>query len=153
MVKINLNLFDHIVTCTIIPNVGVIFTTLFLIVSLFVQQKPIVYTVIGISYLIFALLLIIPILLCVIISPKNNNMLILNSSVFIIFGKTYDYDQITWSKYYVCKWYAMPIIFIYKKQLGGLFEMRLKNGEKIKFKIVYRDYLKLKSKINNIIEQ
>ena len=152
MVKINLKLFDDLVACTILPSIGLFFTTLFLIVSLIIKQKTIVYIIIAISYLICILLLLLSILLCLIINQNRKKDLILNNRNFVIFNEMYDYDQILWSQYHVCKWYAIPIAYIYKQQVGGLFEMRLKNGKKIKFKVLYCDYRKLKNSINNIIE-
>ena len=92
-------------------------------------------------------------LLCFIANSNNKNILILKEKTFVIFQKEYEYSQVIFARYYVCKWYNIPFIYFYKQQLGGLFEIKLDNSKQIKFKILYRDYLKLKEKIECIEEK
>ena len=152
---IKLNLFDGIVACTVVPNGILILNTFFLIYSLISGQASVVFVGIGISYLSCIALLVISLILCMIVNRKSKKELILNDDTFTIFNKTYDYDKIISCKYYVCKWYAVafPVIYFYKKQAGGLVEIKLQTIGKIHFKVLYRDYLKIKSKIPNIAEK
>ena len=58
MVKIKLKLFESIVGAILLPNIGLFFTTLLLIISLIVKQEPIVYKGILISYIVCLSLMI-----------------------------------------------------------------------------------------------
>ena len=74
MVKIKLKLFEAIVASIILPNIGLAFTTIFLIISLIVKQKTIVYKGIVISYILCLTLLIVAILICIAVNKKSKNI-------------------------------------------------------------------------------
>lgn len=44
----------------------------------------------------------------------------------------------------------IPFLYIYKMQAGGLFEIITISNEKIEFKILYKDFKKIKERFNNI---
>ena len=153
MTRIKLNLFESIVATILLPNIGFIFTTIALIVSLVVKQEPIVYSGIAISYLVCLILLVILITFCFLVNRKSKKEIVFYGDRFEFCKQEYLIEQISSCEYYVCKWYAVPVAFIYKQQVAGLIDMKLSTGEKIKFKIFYNDYLKLKNYIKNIIEK
>lgn len=153
MIKIKLNLFEGIAACTILPNLGFIFTSIILIFSLISNQVTIVYKGVLISYISCLLLLLLTISICILCNKKSKKEFILCGNKFEFLQKEYFIDQIAYCEYYVCKWYAIPIIFVYKQQVGGLINIKLKTGEKIQFKVFYKDYIKLKNVIHNIIEK
>ena len=140
MVKIKMSLFESIVCAIILPNVGFILTTILLIISLIIKQDLIVYKGIIISYII-----------CFLVNEKSKKEFILCNGEITVFNHTYAITQISSCEYYVCKWYALPIVFIYKQQVGGLIVFRFNNGKVIQFKILYKDYLKIKNEIHNIV--
>ena len=148
--KIKLNLFEGIVMCTIFPNIGFIFTTLFFLISLIFKQKPIVYKAIAISYVICLLFLLLSMAICYMVNNKSEKEFVLLNDRFVFLKEQFYTSQITSCKYYVCKWYAVPIAFLYKQQLAGLIEIKLNTGKTLKMKIFYKDYIKLKQLINNI---
>lgn len=154
MTKIKLNLCEGIQICTVFPNVGLICTTLFLIFTLISKQDKVVYIGIGISYLVCIALLVISLIICFIVNKNSKKELILNDDTFTIFNRTYNYNQIVSCKYYVCKWYdfVFPIFYFCGRE-GGLIEIKLQTVGKIRFKVLYRDYLKIKLKIPNIVEK
>ena len=153
MLKIKLNLFESIVGAIFLPNIGFLFTTVFLIISLTFEQDPIVYKGIIISYITCLSLMILTIIICVLVNKRSTKEFILYNDEFEFLNHKYSINQISSCEYYVCKWYALPIAFIYKEQAAGLITFKLNTGEKIQFKIFYKDYLKLKNKIQNIIEK
>lgn len=146
-------MFDGIVLCTILPNAISLLTTLLLVLSLIIQQKPSVYVAIAISYSISFILLTISLIICFLINKNSTKELVLEKSRLIIFGNSYNLNEIASCEYYVCKWYAIPIAFFYKEQLGGLMEINLRSGKTIKIKILYREYMKIKKVINDIKEK
>lgn len=150
MRKIRLNLFEGIAACTIFPNIGLLLTTFILIVSLFVQQSPVVYKAIGISYLASVSLLGISLIICLIVNFKSKYILFLEDRTFTFCNKTFAYDDVFSAEYCLCKWYAIP--FVPLLQAAGQVEIKLKNGKRISFRVMYKDYLILKSKIMNIHE-
>lgn len=152
MKEIKLNLFEGIVSCTIFPNIGYFFTTILLSFSLIVEQKNVVYNGIAISYIVCTLLMMVSLAICFIAIRKSKKSLILADTFMVVADKKYCYNQIKRAKYYVCKWYAIPIAFIYKQQQAGLVEIYVDNAKPIKLRVLYRDYLKIKSKINFIEE-
>lgn len=150
MIKIKLGLFEGVVVSFMLPTAIFVLTTLLLIISVCVPQSQIVYIAIVIAYLSSVILLTLSLLLCLLLSFKSKNELILNENTFQFKNKTYAYAQIDKAKYYVCKWYALPIAYFYKQQAGGQVEVRLKDGEKLNFKVLYKDYLKIAKIIPNI---
>ena len=66
-------------------------------------------------------------------------------------GHKYQIDKIRDCYYHVCKWYMMPIFPIYKKGVGGLLEINFINGDRIRFKIFYKNYKELEEVIPNIL--
>ena len=153
MVKIKLNFFESVVAILMLPNMGFVITTMILIVSLIVKQKTIVYKGIAISYLVCLFLGILIICVCFLVNVKSKKEFIIYDNKFEFLQHRYLIEQIISCEYYVCKWYAIPIAFIYKEQAAGLIDIKLISGEKIQFKVFYNDYLKLKKHIVNIIER
>ena len=153
MIKVKLNLFESIVGAILFPNFGFLLTTIILIISLVREQEIIVYKGILISYAICLSLMILSLITCFIVNHKSKKEFILNNDEFVFLNHKYAINQIRYAEYYVCKWYALPIVPIYKQQAGGLITFKLDSGEKIQFKVVYKDYLKIKTKIKNIIEK
>lgn len=153
MIKIKLNLFESIVAAIVFPNIVFLLTTIILIISLVKEQEIIVYKGILISYAICLSLMILSLIICFIINHKSKKEFILNNDEFIFLNNKYAIKQIRYAEYYVCKWYRLLVAPIYKKQIGGLITFKLDSGEKIQFKILYKDYLKIKNKISNIIEK
>ena len=153
MVKIKLKLFDSIVGAILFPNIGLFFTTILLIISLIVKQEPIVYKGILISYIACLSLMILTITICFFVNNKSTKEFVLINDEIEILNHKYRIEQVISCEYYVCKWYALPIAIIYKQQLAGLIIFKLDSGEKIQFKILYKDYQKIKNKFNNIIEK
>ena len=147
MIKIKENLFEHIVGCVFLPNVGIIITTALLILSLIVKQQEIEYRAFVISYGVCLAVLASSIILCLLLSKKE---VIFSEDKLIFQGCSYYLKDIDSCEYYVCKWYVIPIAIIYKKQIAGLLNIKLNNGKKICFKIFYKDYLKIKNIIGDI---
>ena len=153
MLRIKLNWFESIVVAIILPNIVFLFTTIILILSLIVEQKTIVYTGILISYVSCLVLLILSILIVFLFNKNSKKEFILYDDKFRFLQHEYWLNQISLCEYYVCRWYAIPIAFVYKQQVAGLLYIKLNTGEKIQFKIFFKDYLRLKKIINNIIEK
>ncbi len=151
MIKIKLNLFESIVGAILFPNIGIFFTTIFLIISLIVKQDPVIYKGILISYIIFFTLMILSIIICLLINKKSRKEFILNNNEIKFLDQKYETNQVSSCEYFVCKWYALPIAVIYKQQAAGLITFKFNSGKKIQFKILYKYYLKLKDKFKNII--
>ncbi len=151
MVKIKLKLFESVVGAILLPNIGLLFTTLLLIISLIVKQEPIVYKGILISYIVCLSLMIFTLVICFLVNKKSIKEFVLKDSEIEFLNHKYQIDQVSSCEYYICKWYALPIALIYKQQAAGLIIFKFNSGEKIQFKIFYKDYLKLKNKFKNII--
>ena len=151
MVKIKLNLFESVVGAILLPNIGLFFTTLLLIISLIVKQEPIIYKGILISYIVCLSLMFITLIICFLVNKKSTKEFIINNNEIKFLNHMYLVDQVNFCEYYACKWYALPIALIYKQQTAGLITFKFNSGEKIQFKIFYKDYLKLKNKFKNII--
>lgn len=151
MVKIKLKFFESIVGAILLPNIGLFFTTVLLIISLIVKQEPIIYKGILISYIVCLSLLFITLIICFLVNKKSTKEFIINNNEIKFFNHKYLVDQVYFCEYYACKWYALPIALIYKQQAAGLITFKFNSGEKIQFKIFYKDYLKLKNKFKNII--
>lgn len=152
MVKIKLKLFESIVGAILLPNIGLLCTTLLLIISLIVKQEHIVYKGIIISYIVCISLMILTIAICFLINQKSTKEFILKDSEIEFLNHKYPIEQVISCEYYVCKWYMLPIAIIYKQQVAGLIIFKFNSGEKIQFKLFYKDYLKIKNKFKNIIE-
>ena len=153
MVRIKLDFFESVVGTLMLPNIGFVFTTMSLIISLIVEQDPIVYKGIAISYMICLILSIFMVSVCFLVNVRSKKEFIIYDDKFEFLQSKYLIEQISYCEYYVCKWYAIPIAFVYKQQAAGLIDIKLNTGEKIQFKIFYRDYLKLKKYIQNIVEK
>ena len=113
MVKIKLKLFESIVGAILLPNIGLFFTTLLLIISLIVKQEPIVYKGILISYIVCLSLMIFTLVICFLVNKKSIKEFVLKDSEIEFLNHTYLTDQVSSCEYYVCKWYALPIALIY----------------------------------------
>lgn len=153
MVKIKLNLFESIIVAITLPNAGFVLNTFVLLISLVVKQEQIVYNGITIAYIAYLILMVVMVVSCFLINVKSKKEFFLNCDRFVFLHREYSIEQIVSCEYYVCKWYAIPIAFVYKQQAGGLFVIKMETGEKIMFKIFFKDYLKLKNYIKNITEK
>lgn len=151
MVKIKLNLFEGIVGAILLPNIGFIFTTIALIISLIKEQQDIVYTGIIFSYIVCFIILIFSVSICFFVNKKSKKEVTFHEKHFTFINDNVNYNEIKYCEYYVCKWYAIPIAYVYKQQIGGLIIIETEKGEKYSFKIFYKDYLKIKKRIKNII--
>ena len=152
MVKIKLGLFEGVFACTIFPNIGLIFTTLILIIAA-IAQDMVILPYLWVSYLVCISLLGISLIICAITSFFSKSELVLDKGIVYIKNATYRYDQILKAEYYVWKWYAIPFLGFY--QVGGSIKLKIKKEEimkTIEFKVFYKDYLKIKEKIPNIAE-
>lgn len=151
MIRIKLKLFESIVGILLLTNTTFIFTIVLLIISLIVKQEPIVYKGISISFIVCFSLMIFGMVFCFLINIKSKNNFILRDNEIEFSNHKYPIDQVCYCEYYVCKWYALPIAFFYKQQIAGLITFKFNSGKKIKFKIFYKDYLKIKAKFQNIV--
>ena len=151
MVKIKLKLFESIVGAILLPNIGLCFTTILLIISLLNKQEPIIYKRILISYIICLSLMILSLVICFLANKKSRKEFIINNNEIEFLNHRYEIDEVSSCEYYVCKWYALPIALIYKQQAAGLITFKFNSGEEIQFKIFYKYYLKLKNIFKNII--
>lgn len=149
MIKIKTKLFEKIVACTIFPNIGFLLSTIILIISLVKKQDVIVYQSVGISYVVCIALLILSIILCFIITQKSKDEMMIDTEKIVYKNKTYQINQIKSCDYYLCKWYCIPVAFIYKQEQGGLFYIKFITGETIEVRIFYSDYKKI-NKIMNV---
>ena len=151
MVKIKLNLFESIVGAILLPNIGICFTTVFLVVSLIIEQPPIIYKSILISYIICLSLMLFAVIICFLVNKKNTKEFVVNNDEITFLNRKYKASQLCYCEYYECKWYALPLALFYKQQVAGLISFKFNSGEKFQFKIFYKDYLKLKEKFGDII--
>ena len=74
MLKIKLNLFESVSGAIFLPNIGLLMTSILLIISLIVRQDPIVYKAIIISYGICLLLLTLSLCLCFFVNKKSKTL-------------------------------------------------------------------------------
>lgn len=154
MVRIKLGLFEGLVACTIFPNIGLLFSTLLLFAALVSKVAPVFYKWVFIAYAASLGVLLLSVLICFIIHKASKNEFVLYEDQFVFCGRQYPINQIKCCEYYVCKWYAIPIAFVYKQQVAGLISIKLHTGEKIKFKLLYKDYRTIKKRIKcNIVEK
>ena len=151
MIKIKVNLFESILAAIFLPNLGFVCLTLFLICSLIFGQESSDYTGILIAYISCLLLMILSLIICFVVNAMSSKVFILNNDEFEYLNRKYQTNEIRYCTYYECKWYTVPIAIIYKQQRAGLIRFKLNSGQKILFRIFYRDYLKLKNSLPNII--
>ena len=152
MLKIKLNLFESVMCCILIPNTVLFFNTILLIISLFVKQQQKIYDTMIMVYIISILSLIILLFLCFTFIKKSKSEIIFNEDTFVFHNKEFYLEDISHCKYYVCKWYLLPLAFIAKSEQAGLVEIRMNNNEKIRFKVLYKDYKKIKHFVRNVEE-
>ena len=103
-------------------------------------------------YICSICLIIINFILCLSFSQKTKKYAIFYEEYILIneTKKVYKYKDIVKCNYYICKWYMIPFWYIYKMQNGGLFEIITTSNEKIEFKILYKDFKKIKEKFNYV---
>ena len=152
MVKIKLNLFESVFGCILIPCIALCFNTIILIISLFVKQQKEVYIAIILVYIFSILSLFVFLILCFAFVRKSKNEIIFNEDTFIFQDKIFYLENISQCKYYVCKWYLLPLAFIAKSEQAGLIQIKMNNNEKIRFKVLYKDYKKIKRFIGSVEE-
>ncbi len=148
MIKIKLNLFEGIFLSSIIPTFGFVFNTFILILCLFKRQDDIVYKCIMLSYIAYLFMFMLFTFICYMIIRIKKKELIIFDDKLSFSDKTYDINDISYCEYCKCKWYFIPILYVYKQQSGGLFTIRFYNGKKISFRIFYSDFVKIKNAIN-----
>lgn len=153
MIKIKTNLFESILAVILLPNLVLVLTTILLVISLIVEQETMVYQGIVIAYAVCFLALAVGVGICTIASKNSKRQFVVQNDSFQYLNRTYLLEQIEACEYYVCKWYFIPIAFIYKEQVAGLIRFKLNTGDTIQFRIFYKDYLKLKNTIKNILEK
>lgn len=152
MIKIKLNLFAGVACCFSLLSAGFIFATLLLIVAIIGQDEYGLLTVLKI-YAVCISLFVVLLLLFLTCIHNTKKCLIVTDKIFKVNGFTYDLNSIIYCEYYVCKWYAMPILYFYKQEMGGSFNIKMSNGEEFHFYIMYHDFLKIKRYIKNISEK
>ena len=149
MVKIKIHLFESVVTALMLPNSVFFIATMLLIVSLIVEQEQVVYQNIMLAYIISFILGIFLVSICFLINMKSKKEFVICDGKFRFLQNEYLIKQIVSCRYYVCKWYHIPIACLDGR---GLIVIKLDSGKKIQFQIFYKDYQKLKKYINNILE-
>lgn len=153
MIKIKPKYFESVLCAILVPNTGLFISIIFTILSLIVKQETIVIRAILISYVAWFSLLFINLFITVLVRAKDKNVLVCTEKEIIYLGSSYKISDIVYCKYYSCKWYLLPIAAfpIYKEQLGGLIVFRFSSGEEVRIKIFYKDYLKFKKVIPDIV--
>lgn len=151
MIKIKLNLFESIIGAIFLPNIGIFLTTTLLVICLIVKEKSFIYKEILISYIICFSLMLFLIIICLMANKKSTKEFVMDNNKIKFFDKEYETSQIRYCEYFVCKWYELPIAWFYKQERASLITFKFNSGEKIQFKLLYKDYLKIKDKIQNII--
>ncbi len=81
------------------PNIGLLFTTLLLIISLIVEQEPIVYKRILISYIVCLSLMVLTIAICFLTNHKSTKEFILNDSEIEFLNHKYQIEQVSSCEY------------------------------------------------------
>lgn len=146
-IKIKINLIEYYYCCLIFPIGGVVFATFLLIFSLFGEVDLKFINGLIIFYICCISLAIVNFLICFIVSRYTKKYVVFYENYFFIneTKETYKYKDIVKCKYYICKWYFIPFYYFYKMQAGGLFEIVTASNEKIEFKILYKDFKKIRN--------
>ena len=152
IVKIKINLIEYYFCCLLFPIGGILFATILLIWGLFTEIDLKFINNLIIVYIFSICLAIINFIICFCSVIHTNKYVVFYEDYFFIneTKETYKYKDILKCKYYICKWYNIPFLYIYKMKAGGLFEIITVENEKIAFKILYNDFKKIKNKFNNI---
>lgn len=149
--KIYINLFEKIFCCTLFPFTMCIIDTIVLVISIIQPQEKRVYCGIALVYIISLLILVLSLGIVYFIEKRCGKKMIINNGKIELDDTSYLIDDITSCVYYSCKWYLIPFLVLYKRQVGGLIEIKFVDNSSIKEKIFYKDYLKLKEVIKDII--
>ena len=151
-VKVKFNLIEYYFCCILFPITGIIFATILLIWELLTYIDLAFINGLIIVYICSIGLAIINFIICLCVSKSTKKYAIFYEEYFFIneTKESYNYKDIAKCNYYICKWYMIPFLYIYKMQVGGLFEFISTSNKKIKFKILYKDFKKIKEKFNNI---
>ena len=151
-VKVKFNLIEYYYSCILFPIAGIIFATIMLIWELFTDIDLVFINSLIVVYICSICLAIINFIICLSVSKNTKKYAIFYKEYFFIneTKESYNYRDIVKCNYYICKWYMIPFLYIYKMQAGGLFEIITTSNEKIEFKILYKDFKKIKEKFNNI---
>ncbi len=146
--KIRPYLFELVCGFTLICNVSLIFVCCIGVFTI-VNNNNLKYFMISVNVMIVIILSSIFIILVSLFVSKNSKKnIVIDNNVLAYNGEKYDCSCLSF-KYYSCKWYAIPIFYIYKSERGGLIEISY-NAERIMvFKGFYSDYLKLKNVIKD----
>ena len=152
-VKVKLDLIEYYYCCFVFPIAGIVFATILLIWELFTIEIDLKFiNGIIIIYICSIFLFIINFIICSLFSKYTNKFAIFYEDYFLIneTKETYNYKDIVKCKYYICKWYFIPFWYIYKMQYGGQFEIITTTDKKIVFKILYKDFKKIKNRFHSI---
>lgn len=151
-VKVKFNLIEYYYCCILFPIAGIIFATFLLVWELFTDIELKFINSLIIVYICCICLVIINFIICLCVFKNTKKYAIFYEDYFLIneTSELYNYKDIAKCNYYICKWYMIPFLYIYKMQAGGLFEIITTSNKKIEFKILYKDFKKIKGKFNNI---
>lgn len=151
-IKVKIDTIEFYFCCLLFPITGIVFATFLLIWELFTEINLKFINGLIIVYICSFSLAILNFIICLFILKYTNRFVVFYDDYFLINDtkETFNYKDIVKCKYYICKWYFIPFLYIYKSQAGGLFELTTKSNEKIKFKILYKEFKKIKEKFNNI---
>ena len=156
MVKIKRHLFEGVACCFALLSAGLVFTTLLFIIAIIGRDKEgfLIVLEIYVACILLSALLLLIFLICI---RNTKKCLIVTDKYLKVTGLshdlTYDLDSMIYCEYYVCKWYAMLILYFYKHEMGGAFIIKMSDGEELHYYIMYHDYLKIKRYIKNISEK
>ncbi len=147
---IELGLFESVCGCTFLFNICIIFVTFIALITLiggtFREYGKLFLLLYSACILLFAVLLGI----CHIVCKCSKNKLVLYEDRFVFKNKIYNVCDIKKAVYYVCKWYMIPFVRVYKNEQAGCVEIKVEGKKMIAFSVAYKDYLKLKKIIGNI---
>lgn len=151
-IKVKIDIIELYYCCLLFPIAGIIYATILLIWELFTDIDLEFIHGLIIVYICSICLAIINFIICLCFSKYTNKYAVFYEDCFMM-NKTkekYQYKDIIKCKYYICKWYFIPFYYIYKNSMGGLFEIITIEKRKIKLKILYKDFKKIKDKFDNI---
>lgn len=146
--KIRPYLFELVCCFTLICNVSLIFVCFIGVLTIGNNNNLNYFMISLIVMKVIILSSILIILISLFVSKNSKKNIVIDNNVLAYNGEKYDCSCLSF-KYHVCKWYAIPIFFIYKSQRGGLIEIYYNSEKIIVTKVFYRDYLQLKNAIKN----
>lgn len=146
--KIRPYLFEFVCGFTFICNVSLIFVC-FIGVLTIGNNNNLKYFMISVIVMIVIILSsILIILISLFVSKNSKKNIVIDNNVLAYNGEKYNCSCLSF-KYYSCKWYAIPIFYIYKSGRSGLIEIYFNDERIITITGFYSDYLKLKNVIKD----